>query len=359
MAIQTFNNVYACIKKNSAWGTEADVSTGALALYASAISVGGGFADFLPRDFGQGGKRTNNARLQADFNVTITTDMTYGQSWIALLASVAGTESVPAEQTVGEGDYLVTHDIADSTAISWTLCWTIETDRVLAIPSVQITGFTISQAINGAGTVTFRGIADRIIESSANTAAEVAAATSYNYETCTLGGTNHYFRIDAYSTGTALSSLDEKTITSYTVTLDRPFVQRRGLRGANTAYTLAPLQTGPIEASLQVVHSELDNATFDMITYWTTPSFLMAELFVDGSAIGAGVNRSIKLQFPTLKVKGAFPAGHDVASNNGLFAPSITFDMLKAASAPASMSGVTELLRMTEIHPVRSSKWTS
>jgi hypothetical protein len=46
-----------------------------------------------------------------------------------------------------------------------------------------------------------------------------------------------------------------------------------------------------------------------------------------------------------------------VASNNGLFTPSITFDCLKAPAAPSGMTGVTDLFRMVAVGGVRSSKW--
>lgn len=358
MSIITTNDVVAGLKKGATWGTEGDITSSGINLYASQISIGGGFADFLPRDFGQSGKRSNNARLQADFNVTITCDLTYGQAWLALLASLFGTESTPAEQTASQADYLTTHDVADSsTDLYWTLVYSIETDRTIAIPSLKVTGMTLTQAINGAGSVTFRCVADRVIESSANTVAEVTALTDYAYETCTLGGTNHYFRIDSYSTGTALTSADDKTITAYTFTLDRPHQPRRGLRAALTPYTLQPLQVGPINSTLQVTHSELDNATFDMFGQWASPSFLMAELFVDGTVIGTTVNRSLKWQFPYLKIKGAIPTGHDIPNNNSLLQPTVVYDCLKAAAAPAGMSSVTDLCRLTSIGPTRSTKW--
>lgn len=358
MAIQTFNDVIFACKKGSTWGTEADLSASPINVYASAISIGGGFADFLPRDFGQSGKRTNNARLQADFNCTLTFDLTYGQGYLVFIAGVMGTESSPAEQTVGEADYLTNIDLADSTSgLYYTLCWSIESDRVLAIPSFKPTGFTITQAINGAGQVTVRGIADRVIESSSNTVAELTAATDYEYETATLGSTNHYFRVDSYSTGTALTSDDDKTITNYTIAVDRPMVQRRGLRAALTPYTLEPLQIGPIDASLQVTMPHLDNADYDMFGQWVTPTFLMSETFVDGSAIAGGVNRSLKFQCPYMKVKGALPTGHDVQSNNGIFNPTISYDLLKTSAAPAGMSGVSDLLRIVTIGPTRSAKW--
>ena len=358
MSTITFNDVVAGLKKGATWGTAGDITASGINLYASQIAISGGFADFLTRDFGQGGKRTNNARLQADFNVSITCDLTYGQAWGALLAGLFGTESTPSETTGGQADYLVHHDVADSTyGLFWTLVFSIESDRVLEIPSLKVTGCTIQQDINQAGTITFQCVADRVQISSTNTVAEITALSDLAYETCTLGGTNHYFRIDSYSTSVSLSNADDKTILGYTFSMTRPHSPIRGLRAANTPYTMECKQLGPIDATLAVRYNELDDATWDILTEWITPSFKMASLFMDGSQIGTGVNRSITMHFPYLKAKGQFPAGHDVQSNNGLFQPVITYDCLKA-SANASGMSASDICRISTVSQ-RATKWTA
>lgn len=359
MSVITYNDVIAGIVKGTTWGSEGDVTSGGINLYASSISLGGGFADFLSRDFGQGGKRTNNARLAHDCNVAITCDNTYGQGWLALFAGFMGTESSPAEQTASQADYLVTIDMADAPTIYWTLGFSIESDRTISIYSMKVQSISFAQDINGAGSWTFNCMADTIREGSANTVAEIAALTDYTYETCIMGGTNHYFRIDAYSAGTALTNADDKTILGVTMNITRPMQPKRGLRGANTPYTLQPLQIGPIDATLEVKFNELNNASWDILGDYLSPSFKMAELFMDGSVIGTTVNRSLKFQFPYLKIKGAIPSGHDVKSNNGMNEPIVVYDMLKAPAAPSGMSGVTDLLRLTSIGPTRSTKWTA
>lgn len=358
MAVQTFNDVVAALKLGTTWGTAGDVTSAGVNLYASAITLSGGFGDFLTRDFGQGGKRTNNARLAGTFDVTITADLTYGQGWLTLLSGLFGTESSPSETTGGQADYTCNIDVADSTfGLFWTLLFSIETDRVMEIASLKPVSMTLTQDINAAGTVSFQCIARDIAISSTNTVAEITALTDYPYETATLGGTNHYFRMDSYSTTTALTNADDKAISGFTFTLSRPHQRRYGLQGANTPYTYEPQQLGPIDATLTARFIELDNASWDLFGEWVTPAFKMAEIFFDGSQIGSGVNRSYKFRFPYLKIKGAIPPGHDVQSNNGLFLPSATWDCLKASSAPSGMSGSTDICRVIPIFPTRSTKW--
>lgn len=359
MATITYTDVVAGLKKGSTWGTEGDITSAGINLYASSITLSGGYADFQSRDFGQGGKRTNNARLQMDANVAITCDLTYGQGWLALFQGVMGTESSPAEQTASQGDYLVNHDLADSNyGLYWTMGFSIESDRTISIYSMKVISATFNININSPATVTFNCIADHFREGSANTVSEITALTDYAYESVVLGNTNHYFRLDTYANA-PLTSADNKQILGVDIAISRPSQPIRGLRGANTPYSLEPKQLGVIDGTLTVRFNELDNATWDILTEWSIPVFNMAELFIDGSVIGTTVNRSLKFQFPYLKVKGAFPAGHSPESNNGLFQPVISFDMLKASSAPSGMSGVTDLLRLAEIHPVRSTKWSA
>lgn len=359
----TTKDVVAGLKKGATWGTEGDITSSGINLFASAITIGGGFADIVRSDFGGGGKRTNNARGAADFTVSITCDLAYGQGWLALFAGLMGTESSPAEQTGSQADYLTTFDPADSNSgIFWTLCYNIESDRVIAFPSLKPISCVINLNNNQKDSVTFQCIADSIIESSQNTVAEVTALTDYEYELATATtSANQYFRLDTYANA-PLTSGDDKAIISASISLSRPTPPRpRGLRAALTPYTLEPLQVGDLEGVLTVTHSTLDNAStsIDMLSQWLTPAFLMAEYFRDGSLIGSTVKRSLKFQFPYLKVKGGFPSGHDVANSASYFTPSISYDMLKASSAPSGMSGVTDLLRVTSIGPTRSTKWTA
>lgn len=118
---------------------------------------------------------------------------------------------------------------------------------------------------------------------------------------------------------------------------------------------MQPLQVGPIEQSLTVRMSELDNASYDLWSLWSAGTEQKIEIFVDGSQVGTGVNLSYKYQFPRLIPRGQIPSGHDVANNASLFQPEITFEAVVASAAPTGMSGVTNS-RLTAIHR-SSSKW--
>lgn len=357
MAEITTKDVSVAIKKGSTWGTEVAVSSG-IWLDVSSIRVSGGYQDFRPRDTGRAGKRTYQTRLALNANVSITCDLTYGRGWLALFAGFMGTESSPAEQTASQADYLVTFDLADTPSIFWSLAWAIETDRVAVVPSFKVSSITIQIDANNAGTVTFNGIGDTWLQSSTSTVANITGNTQYAYETATLGGANHYFRMNTDS-GSALSGSDNKEIVGVTLTLSRNLSPRYGLRGANTKFTKEPLQLGDIDASLQVRVLGADDANIDALADWYSAPYKKCEIFFDGSQIAAGVNRSYKIQIPYMQSEGAFPAGFDVANNASYMDPVINYTLLKRSAAPSGMSGVTDYLRMTAIQPTRSTKWTA
>lgn len=364
MSVITYNNVKAALVKGSTWGTEADVTSGGIKLQASSIKVSASYADFNPRDFGFSGFKTNTARLALNAGVDISADFTYGGAgWLAIAAFFMGTESSPSEQTVGEADYLSNIDLAESIDdLFFSLMYSIETDRTIAMYSVKPYEMTLNILLNGAGSVNFKCFADRVVEGSANTVSEIAALTSYEYETAIFGsfsGTNHYFRIKDYSTGSSLSSTHNKSITGVTITIRRPLNPKYGLNGASSGYIQEPRQIGLIDGTIKVDYDRLDNATWDLLADWQTPGFRMAELFLDGTQIGAGVHRSFKFQMPYLKVNGDLPLGHDVQSNNGEFLPSITYNMHYTGTAASGMSSVYNYMRMVAISKTRSTKWTS
>ena len=361
MSVISFNQADCAVKKGTTWGTEVAVSSGTR-LLLSKLSISGGWDDFLPRDCGLSPKRVAQTRIAFNANVSIDCDLTFGQGWLTLLAAFLGSESTPSEQTTGQLDYKDDMDLADDTFGQFmSLAYMPESDRVFSIPSLKVVGVKISQDIPGAGTVSFQCIGDVWDETLVSSVANIQSNPFYSpYEEATFGGANHYFRINADG-GAALSSSDNKIITGYEINLTRSHNVRRGSRGLLSALTMEPKQTA-IDGTLMVKLSELDNASFDAFGDWKNRTTKKAELFIDGSQIGSGLNKSIKIQLPYLQATGAIPPGHDIQNNTGMFLPAITYRMLKryvggVATAPSGMTGVTEPIRVSVIYPTRTTKW--
>lgn len=347
------------LKKGSAWGTAVAVSSG-IYLYGR-ISISGGDDGYFPSDLGFAGKRTTQTFLRRNLSVTFTADLAYSQGVMALVASVMGTESTPSEQTVSQGDYLRNIDLADSNVgLFWTLAWLNEDDDLCELSSVKWTGFTIAQEANGVGTVTVQGVADNLTilaGGAASSVANITGNTPLTYQSAVLGGTNHYFRINADS-GAGLSGTDNKPILSYSLSLQRTLDPLFALRGANTKYSLEPTPLGDIVGNLTFQLAYIDDSVQDLILDWLNKSTFKAEIFLDGSQIGSGVNTSYKFQMPLLQPDGPIPSGYDAPAKNQRMQPSLSYAMMKRSAAPTGMTGVTDYLRIVSIDR-RSTKWTA
>lgn len=353
MATISVNEVDVCIDKASTWGTAVDLTSAGKLIHVSNWSVSAAFDEVTQNDIGFDNFRTEVERLGINVDVSMTCDLSYHGQWLMILASIMGTSTgSPAEQTGAAGDYLHAIDLTSNNKGKFmTAAWTVEDDYVLEIPSIKWHSFTIESNANGVGTFSAQGIGDRIVDnaSASNTYAEVTGRSYPTYQACVLGGTNHYLRFDDYSVSTALTNADDKNILNYRINVARPMQKRFTLRGANSPYSLEPLQLNKTTGDFQFQMSEIDNSQIDGIVDWLAQQKAMAEIFFDGAQIGAGVNTSIKIQLPYLEHKGAIPSGYDVPSSNTLMQPTFMFNMLKAPAAPSGMTGVTNYLRVTSI----------
>lgn len=366
MAGITTNDVVVGFKKATTWGTEVAItSTGAMKVRLSQISVSAALRNFFRAILASRKSHFDRAGCQ-NYTVTATADLTYGQPWLAWLASTMGTESTPTETTGGQADYLRNLDLADSTygsaKVIFSLGWTIEDAtgaKVIVLPSVKWNQFSFTADANGVGTVTFSGVCDRPVISGATTtyANLVALSNPTGYEAAVLGGTNSYFRMNAQG-GAGLTSGENKTIETYTIEINRPIRPQHALQGASSAYILEPKEIDRIDGFVTVRLSEINASSTDILSLWRNKTAQKAELFFDGTQIGTGVNRSFKFQMPSLEATPEFPAGHDVPNNNSLMTPTMRFRMLKASAAPTGMTSVTNLLRIAVVD-TRSTKWTA
>lgn len=302
------------------------------------------------------GNRVKGACFGAEtYDVNIVCALTAGNAWLMLLKSVMGTQSTPSEQNAGEGDYLSTFDIASTVSRFYTIAVKAESDVVFELPSVKFSGFSLSWATNDVATITFTGIADKLLTSGTeNSIAELDALTHVqdDEEFC-FNGSNFYVRYGDYSTGTALSSSNNQEAIEGTFDLQRPLTRRFGARGANTKYTLEPELSGISRVTGTLKLSSIDDSKADLVTDCISDTAKMMELFIDGSQIGAGLNNSLKFQAPYLKVQSVTGVGID--GPNTFQQPQATFEVIAGKTAPAGMSGVTDF-RVTSVDE-NSSAW--
>lgn len=348
------------VGKGVTWGTAVDLTGGGVGanIHTSALTIGGSRGRFTPNDNGFDNFISELELLEYSVDLSLTFDLTYQGIWKIFVAALFGTVTgSPAENNVGEGDYLHDFDPASSVAGNFlTLAYLLEDDRSLEFPSVKPISFAITQSTNGVGVITVNCIADRLVTNSpVNSQADIDSLSYPTYQAAVLGDTNHYLRLNTQSGG-ALSSADDMEILNYNFSFNRPLQRNYPLRGANTKYTTEPAQLDVCTGQLSFLLNEIDDGSLDILDDWNDGNEKKAEIFIDGDQIGSGDNTSIKLQMPRLSPSEGVPAGHDIPSSRQLMQPTATYDMLKASAAPTGMTGVTNMCRMETVE-TRSAAW--
>lgn len=332
--------------EGSTWDTAVTV-TKKLRLTSLTVSTNRGVVGSTSHNTRKRGK----AKLGAE-TVTVNGSgpLLFAGEWLDLFEGFMGTASARAEQTVSQGDDLVTIDMSDTNDTFWTLAYLAESDVVEEIPSFKITSVTISGADNAPGTFSFQGIGSRLINTAGSATNATGDLTGLSYgateEDAVFTGTNLYYRVGDYSTGTALSSSNDLVAKTFSFTYSKPVGPRHGMRGASTHRTLLPLDSGMIDCSQSVTLESVDDSTIDLLAKYNAGTDLMSELFVDGYQIGTGLNRSLKFQFAAQRA--LTPGERGYTGQATITQPTLNTTSFTAAAAPSGMTGVT-YLRVTSI----------
>lgn len=311
--------------------------------------------EFRPEDVGFSNFITEIVKLQESVSITLRTRLRYGCVANQIVAQILGQDT-SVETTGGQSDYAHTLKMTETNDGKFTTLaasyGTLAND-ILEFPSVKWHTMELSGVINDVPTLVATGIADRVVVTGATNALTNLTGASYqddiNYASLGVASSGHYFRMNAQG-GAGLASGDNKKIMEYTLNVTRNLQPMWVLDGANSRYTEEPKQLDPHVGSLRLKFSRILASEIDLLTMWNTNAKQKAELFFDGSQIGTGVNRSYKIQLPSLEPAGEFPRNFDLQNNNSRMQPEFTFNMLKASAAPTGMTGVTDYLAWTAIN---------
>lgn len=354
MAIITTDNAVLGISQGVTWGAAVAATT---RLRASNLVIDKQVNILRSRAHDTGNRIKSLCYGAETVGMTFTTPITFGNAWWMLLATLFSDQSTPAEQNVGEGDYLSTFDLTGLNDKFITVAFLLENDVVVECPSVKLDSMSLAFTPNDRGTATFTGIVSNYIHTGTTTSAAALNALTHEQaeqEIC-FNTTNTYLRYGNYSTGTPLSSSNDLKITGFNMDVQRPLARRYALRGANTPSTLEPLTAGQTQVTGQIRTSAFDDSEVDFITDQDNKTAKMIEVFDDGDQIGAGDNNSLKIQIPSLKITQVSGVGIDGPSV--LQQPTANFEAYVAAAAPAGMAGVTDL-RFTSTDE-RTTAWIS
>lgn len=286
-------------------------------------------------------KRIHGKLGTEQVGVSISGTQLFCGHWLKLLANFCGTSGAGTEQTGGQGDYLHNIDISDFNTKFFTFAKLDETDVTEEVTSAFLTQFTLSGQDNALATWSAQGIGSKVINDSATNTPAVINALSHptKEEDVVPNTTASYFRVGDYSTGTALSSSNNLSMKSYTMTISKPVTQRYGGYGATSYRTKQPKDSGIIGVQFSFTLESIDDAGLDLLAKYNAGTPLMFEQLVDGAQIGTGLNANLKIQIPIMRP--LQPGQRGYTGQATIQNPTLNCEAYVAVSAPAGMSGVT------------------
>jgi hypothetical protein len=263
---------------------------------------------------------------------SITKKMGYQDGADALLAQIMGTSGSPAEQTVGEADYLHTMTLnPTANAVHATIAWQSSSSTSIELPSATVETITIT-AENPPSYVSFTasGKANKVELSSTNNDYSDLNSVTLTDDEEIVSDKDDSFWINAESGG-ALSSSDLVSITRYVLTLNRPQNFVHEYRG--TAGNVATLASDLINGTLSVTLRGLADHTY-LTAAQAGTSYKCKFSFV-GSQIGAGDNKELAIYIPKMKL---IVNPDAPISGSGENPVTLNFKILAATANPTGMS---------------------
>jgi len=257
--------------------------------------------------------------------------MGYHNNTGALLRNFFGSATISAEITASQADYRHTFTYDPAVNRFGTIAFDGSSTEPIEYPSCYSTSLEISTGeANGFLKLSTEMLADvRDITSPVNATADLAAATVIDGEVC-VHNQGDSFLLNLQSGG-ALAGGDIVNITDYTLSLTDSKELVPEFKGTNTYGP--PIRSGLLEGTLTVTLKNLADLTF--FTAQDAETAYKCSFSVDGTQIGTGLNKSVTIYVPRMKVL-ATPS-HSL-SETGENPLSVTFQIYKASANPTGMT---------------------
>lgn len=332
MASKTGADTNLILKQGATYGTAVEGVSGDKIILESAtpsISVTVGESN----NIGAGLSMVKDVdKLQTDYNISITQQARYqdaGLSRIMALFMGASTAS-PAEQNVGEGDYL--HRITHSATANkfCTIAYDGSSTEPIEYPSCYCSSVTIETG-NTPGYLSYTAefIAnDQDITSPVNDTVALAAATAEGDKKIVHSVTAGSFWINGQADG-ALDSGDAINPDTVTISYSKPLVK------INTFGASSVIKDGLFDATITCTFPSLEALTW--FTANNAGTLYKALFKVEGEIIGAGDPYTAAFYFPKLKV---VEVPQYELADSGINPLTVVFKALAADSNPTGMNSV-------------------
>lgn len=323
----TRTNIIVC--KASTWGTATAASTGDK--YIGELTWKNGAEVLKKRSQGSGKFMTSGfTRGAYKPTVVLTGDVYANSAFGKILAQFMGADSVSAEQTASQADYIHTITVA---AQSKYLSVAFESSdaTVIEFPTCSVRSLTISTtSIPGYLQFTAELVANKVEFSTAvNTNAVLAAATIVDTEVFAPSDEDDFW-LDTQASG-SLASGDQFNLISYSLEMSRPQESVNEIKGS--AGNGAPVVQDDFAASLTLGVASLKNHA--IIAHHVTEAGLKSLFTIEGSQIGSGLNKALNIYVPRMQLIQEPDYG---ITNPGINPVTYKFDISAADSNPTGMT---------------------
>jgi hypothetical protein len=231
-------------------------------------------------------------------------DLGFQTGFDRILAQFMGDSTAPAEQTLGEGDYLHVLTFADPADQHFgTFAFETSDDDVLELISTFTESVAISMAEVGQAIRWSASLVSNDVECDAAAAVNdnaVLDALTFDDPEIITPECAHKFRIKPLlddGTDTALADGDNTAIVSFDFEAETPHEIVPEMTGGACN---SPTQEGPRAGTLTVTFKE--HKSNDVLSFcnWIAEGCYQASISWEGSQIGAGVNHRWTMKFPKL-----------------------------------------------------------
>lgn len=333
-------NTSAMIKVATTFGTA--VTGGAGNKIAAEITPSFNAEEIQARSIGSGASLPSDIYAGAvKPTVSLSGDGGYRNNLDVLLAALFGTSAAPSEVTGGQGDYK--HTITWNTthpAKYLTFAFESTSTTVLEMPSCAVRSMTLSvDSVPGILQYQAELLAnDVVLTGTTNDNTEIDACT-FTDTTLVAQAFDDIFRMNVSSAG-ALAGGDNLSITSWTMTINRPldFIGEIKASSGNGA----PVESGDPEVTISVTLKQLDDHTH--YTAFNAGTQYKCSLDIQGAIIGAGTNKTFKALVPKMQLT---KEPTYAVTETGVNTVTLDFRALKASANPTGMSSTYPYFEIT------------
>lgn len=340
MASISGSNASAAIQIATTWGTAVAAGVGDKLIGEIAFSANGTILE--SRAVGSG------AYMRSEFTrgaylptATFTGDLGFRNNCDKIIAAFMGTSGAPAEQNVGESDYLHTitfNSVLNAKYLSLAFTDTASTSQEIPTAAVRSIGIK-STSVPGYVDFTAEFLGNSIVfPGSTNSYAVVVAATQTDSE-LVAADFSDAFRTNAQASGTLVGG-SLYSVTGFDFSMTRPQDIIPEIKGS--AGLSAPVSSGVAEGSFNVTVKELADQAY--YTIWNAETAQKASIDIQGTQIGAGDNKTFIIQLPRLLL---VQEPQYSLSSDGINTLGLNFNIAVAAANPTGMTSTYPYFEIT------------